>query len=1138
MRIEVVAGKPVELPSGDFVANAEMTRSGTDLHLTTPDGHTVIVEGYFAQQNPPDLVTHDGARLTSTMVDAFVPPEHVGQYAASGQSANDSSPAGRITQEVGDAFIIHADGTKVAATVGSPIYQGDVIETAKTGAVNIQFADNTTFAISENARMSVDQFVYHSADHSGSTFFSMLQGMFVYTSGLIGKTDPGSVSIETPVGSIGIRGTVVAGHILPAGQQSQITIVDGAVTLTNGTGTQDLNTSFATVSVSGYQAQPQSQPMDAHTFNNSYHAISSVASDSLSHFTGMTAPAPTGEHAPAPAGEAAPAGDAAPAGKDAPAHAAAPAGAPAPAAAPEGAPAPTGSAAPAPAPADGSTTQAATTSTAPAAMTTAPTMVTTVTAPPPPSSSGTSSFGSTSSSTFGSTATSTTFSAPATTGSGSSTGTTAVAAPPPPSTTTTATTTTTTTTTTTAGPPPVLFTLHATDTTNGTTVGINVPIVYTVTFTAPVAGTLSPSNFSNHGTANVTVQSVVASTTIPYQYTVTVVPTSLGTLQMGASGITSVGGAQLTNPIQSTTETVTHDMNIQWGAAYLKGTTTTADDGIHSFLQNGSVIGHLASVPGASIGSYMITVASSGQEYNFSGNAQSITSPGSVFTVNTNGDIVVNNYLALSSILNPGGLSISVNAYSGTSGSGNLIDTINGVVLLDSYPTNSASTMQPTIFTGNPTGSTSTSNYMITTNNNAYMTGGSAADILVIAGSGDATVVGGGGADIIIGGAGNDWITVSDSSFLAIDGGGGYNHFQMSGNGTSVDFTALGSMFRNISEIDLGQASIGNNVGVTLNAQNIFDMTNSATGSASANVLNINAIGGSTQDYVDVSSGGFTLTSGIWGISPTLTYTGHAANGSLVTLNITEYQGLDPNVQDSLSGAGAVFVRDSAHLLTPTYETQTTYNADITHKFLVGTASFAQTLTDGNQSGVILIGNSSGQGNQIYVTNSSFSFIDGGAESASNISSYGGNSLLLYAPTSAFTLDFAGITGTPATGTMRNIDKIDLSGYSGNGNSITLNIQDVFNMTNAADNYTLHISNNASNSASLASVTVVTNSSGFHNTIGNTLGDLTGLVAPGTAEYQGTYQGHNVTLVIDNATSLSAPLLSVGSTAIHVATHP
>jgi hypothetical protein len=305
VRVEAIAGKPVELPSGHFLANADMSRAGMDLHITGSDGHTIVVEGYFAQQVPPDLVTHDGARLTPAMVNAFVPPEHAGQYAASGQTANDASPAGHITKVVGDAHIIHADGTKTVAHEGSLIYQGDVVETSKTGAVNMQFSDNTTFAISDNARMSVDQFVYHASNHTGSTFFSMLQGVFVYTSGLIGKSDPGSVNIETPVGSIGIRGTVIAAHILPAGQHSQITIVDGAITLTNGTGTQELNDHLQTVSVNGYQSQPQSVSMDANTFNSAYSSMSSVVGGELSHFTGMGTSAPAEHAVPAPVAPAA-----------------------------------------------------------------------------------------------------------------------------------------------------------------------------------------------------------------------------------------------------------------------------------------------------------------------------------------------------------------------------------------------------------------------------------------------------------------------------------------------------------------------------------------------------------------------------------------------------------------------------------------------------------------------------------------------------------------------------------------------------------------------------------------------------------------------------------------------------------------
>lgn len=320
-RLEISAGKPVELPGGDFVANARMTREGADLHLTSPDGHTVTVEGYFAQETPPDLVTADGSRLSPHMVNAFVPPEHSGQYAASGQIVNDASAAGRIAEVSGDAHIIRADGTRIQATVGTPIYQGDVVETTKTGAVNIEFSDNTTFAISESARMSVDKFVYDTTHQSGSSFFSMLQGVFVYTSGLIGKADPGNVSIDTPVGSIGIRGTVVAGQIFPAGRESKITILDGAITLTNASGTHEMRESFNTVSLNSYQNQPTDLGrMDAQTFSESFHSIASVAGSTLSHFSSPAAHAAhaaQGDHPAAAQGNADDTAPAAHGGKEA-----------------------------------------------------------------------------------------------------------------------------------------------------------------------------------------------------------------------------------------------------------------------------------------------------------------------------------------------------------------------------------------------------------------------------------------------------------------------------------------------------------------------------------------------------------------------------------------------------------------------------------------------------------------------------------------------------------------------------------------------------------------------------------------------------------------------------------------------------
>lgn len=276
-------GKAVELPNGEFVTNAAFVRDGANLSMMSPDGETITIEGYFNQSPLPDITTADGGFLSPEMVDAFLPPQHVAQYASAGNSMSDASPAGQITELIGEATIVRADGSRVEAKVGASVFPGDVVETSAKGAVNILFIDNTTFAISESARLSIDEFTYDSSEQSGSSFFSMMQGVFVYTSGLIGKNDPGSVSIETPVGSIGIRGTRIAGTIKPPGENSEIIILDGAATITNAGGMMVLNQSFQTASLSSFnQIATDAGTTDSASFSSNYSTLSGVAGAAFS----------------------------------------------------------------------------------------------------------------------------------------------------------------------------------------------------------------------------------------------------------------------------------------------------------------------------------------------------------------------------------------------------------------------------------------------------------------------------------------------------------------------------------------------------------------------------------------------------------------------------------------------------------------------------------------------------------------------------------------------------------------------------------------------------------------------------------------------------------------------------------------
>lgn len=222
----------VELPDASYVRDASMVRDGMDLVLNGPDG-SVVVEDYFAVQPAPLLEAPDGSVLTPALVDSFArsPAEY-----AQNMTMVDESPVGAVQEISGEATVTHLDGSVEPVTLGTPIYQGDVIETGADGAVNIVFIDESSFAVSEDARLSIDEYVFDPASQSGGQDFSVLKGMFVFTSGLIGRDDPDDVEIQTPMGSIGIRGTIIAGDA----DTGEITVVEGAIVLRTPDGEHEI----------------------------------------------------------------------------------------------------------------------------------------------------------------------------------------------------------------------------------------------------------------------------------------------------------------------------------------------------------------------------------------------------------------------------------------------------------------------------------------------------------------------------------------------------------------------------------------------------------------------------------------------------------------------------------------------------------------------------------------------------------------------------------------------------------------------------------------------------------------------------------------------------------------------------------
>jgi len=114
---------------------------------------------------------------------------------------------GSVTLERTGAVVVQVSTTGQAAQakVGDLVYQGDAVATGADGKVGINFTDGSSFNLSSNARMVLDEFVYDPKSTSNASLFNLTKGTFTFVAGKVAKS--GDMKVDTPVATMGIRGT-------------------------------------------------------------------------------------------------------------------------------------------------------------------------------------------------------------------------------------------------------------------------------------------------------------------------------------------------------------------------------------------------------------------------------------------------------------------------------------------------------------------------------------------------------------------------------------------------------------------------------------------------------------------------------------------------------------------------------------------------------------------------------------------------------------------------------------------------------------------------------------------------------------------------------------------------------------------
>jgi len=147
---------------------------------------------------------------------------------------------GILMEVEGTATITRTNGALKQAVVDDEVFRGDVIKTGATGRAFLFLMDGTEWTLSENAVFHVDQYVFN-PDNSddNKARYSVVSGAFRYVSGMIAKKQNPDIGIETPVGSIGIRGTDITAAVDTDGGYD-IYVDEGKIDIANSGGKMSL----------------------------------------------------------------------------------------------------------------------------------------------------------------------------------------------------------------------------------------------------------------------------------------------------------------------------------------------------------------------------------------------------------------------------------------------------------------------------------------------------------------------------------------------------------------------------------------------------------------------------------------------------------------------------------------------------------------------------------------------------------------------------------------------------------------------------------------------------------------------------------------------------------------------------------
>lgn len=165
---------------------------------------------HFQIQTPTATVKPNSKKAEFSVSICDQDCEQKGQQAAVNKVRTEKSVVARVVDIKGEVRAVNhenKDAKERMLSLGKPLYNADTVHSKKDSYALLIFPDGEKVTLRADSELAIKRYDYQLKDKKDQILYNLAAGGLRALTGKIGKTNPAAFAMDTPIATIGIRGT-------------------------------------------------------------------------------------------------------------------------------------------------------------------------------------------------------------------------------------------------------------------------------------------------------------------------------------------------------------------------------------------------------------------------------------------------------------------------------------------------------------------------------------------------------------------------------------------------------------------------------------------------------------------------------------------------------------------------------------------------------------------------------------------------------------------------------------------------------------------------------------------------------------------------------------------------------------------